>query len=107
MKELFIYVLVAIGCAAGTVWLILQGNAEWGISEKWIFPDIIAFIHQNGYSVKPVFLFSFFAFYLLTGLHRYLARGVFKLVIWIIIAAVVFAAGVALFKLLLLIADHL
>ena len=107
MRELFIYILVAVGCAAGIVWLILQGDAEWGLSQKWIFPNIIAFVHGHGYSVKAILLFSTFAFFLVTGLHHHLARGVLKMVIWAIIIMLAIAAICALWQLLLIIAEHL
>ena len=107
MKELFIYILVAIGCAAGTMWLIIQGDALWGISGKWIFPSIIAFIHGYGYSVKAILLFSIFSFYMVTTLHRYIARGILTLIIWIIILMIAIAGAYMLWQLTMLIADHL
>ena len=107
MKELFFYVLVAIGCAYGTVWLLLQANTAWGLSEMWFFPDVLAFIHGYGYSMRVVAMFAFFAFYLLSGLHRWVARGLFNLVIWTIILMVAIAAIVALYKLLFVLAEHL
>ena len=107
MKELFIYILVAIGCAAGTMWLILQGEAAWAISERWIFPSIIAFIHGHGYSVKAILLFSIFSFYLVTQLHRYIARGILTFIIWVIILMIAIAGAYMLWQLMILIADHL
>ena len=107
MKELFIYVFVAVVCAAGTMWLILQGEAEWAISEKWIFPSIIAYIHGYGYSVKAILLFSIFSFYLVTQSHRHIARGILTFIIWVIILMVAIAGAYALWQLMILIADHL
>lgn len=107
MKELLIYVLVALGCAYGTVWLILQGDAAWALSGKWIFPSIIAFIHKYGYSVKAILLISTFTFYLVTTLHRYIARGILTLIIWIIVIMGAIAGAYALWQLLLIASEHL
>jgi hypothetical protein len=107
MKELFIYVLIALACAYGTVWLILQGDAAWSVSSRWFFPSMIAFIHGHGYSVKEILLISIFTFYLVTTLHRYIARGIFVLIIWTVVIMLVIAAAYALWQLLLIAADHL
>ena len=107
MKELFFYVLVAAVCAWGTVWLILQGDAAWEISSKWFLPDVINFIHGYGFSGRKVAFYAFFTIYLLTGLHRPLARFIFKAVIWIIILFIVIVACMAGYKFLLWLASTL
>ena len=107
MKELFFYVLVAALCAWGTVWLILQGDAKWEISDKWFLPDVIDLIHGYGFSVKRVAFYAIFVIYLVTSFHRPLARFLFNVVIWIIIIIIGIVVCGILYSLVLWLAGTL
>ena len=107
MKELVFYVLTAAGCAWVTVWLLLQGDAAWGMHEWIFFPSLVDFIHSYEFSVKKVLFYTFFVCYLLTGMHRPLGRFVLKTVIWIIVLMLAILIIVAAYHFILWLAGTL
>ncbi len=95
MEHIFRFIWAAI-CAWILVWFIGYIDAKTDFLEELFFPNVIDFIHGFGLSAKKVLFFALFLFLWLTGLHKYIGRGIFLLlgiIFWIIIIGLILLGG--------------
>lgn len=95
MEHAFKFIWAAI-CAWIFVWLIGYINDHTAFLEKAFFPSILDFIHGFGFSAKKVLFFALFIFLWLTGLHKYIGRGIFFFIgiaLWVILIGLILIGG--------------
>jgi uncharacterized membrane protein YfhO len=80
MKYVYNFIEAAL-VAVLTVWALVWLNTRIISLDEWLFfPNIIAFLHNHGLSVKTVLFFVLFFLYWPSDGHHYIVRGIIEVV---------------------------